>query len=1073
MAKPNFLAINNGPDIEYTLDMELDKRGVMWISSSNGIFIYDGYRYKQMDYLDSQGEVFPNEYVKAISKGNDNDLWLGTLTRGLVHVDVDKQSYRFISHKPEKPNGLSSNRVNDILKHDNKGLWIGTKEGLNYYDFKREEFKHYSLADSDSNHIGHLARLGADKILLSTSNGLHTFDTKEQTFQKVFSQGDKLKGKRIRVAVPDEEGKIWIGTFYSGAYLLHPNGNLQALGNYERVVSLAKVGNEIWLATSTNGIAVFDKSSGDFKVEYQADRYSPTGIDSNYISHLYVDNSNTVWIGSWGSKIWLSPPSRNFSRAIAYSPSSKATHTTQDISGTIVFDNGDFWLSRRSEGIEVFNYETGYKYSIQQGDDRLPLASNKIHRILKDNSNNIWIDNLDKGLYRFSPKTNQPTKTPNWSAQQCRLQDKPEQDIYLNAMFQLPSGNMLFLAQSGLYILNDPNNKNCTLQRIESYQSYMPASAVVIDEQCSLIVEYSGFHLFDNERNISSKLKVISKGISQRNLPNFTGGNIMANGDIYLSSNQHIFKVNSLDTEKIEIELLYDMGKQPWIYHLDRFGNLWGNSVYKPAKSEAIKPLGMADGFIPGMERSIALAEISPDTLLMSFRQGLKLIKTANFKPWTNEPAMIISQTSVDGTVTKDPGHDLTLQAEQRDFSIEFAALAYLGPKLIQYRYWLEGYSDTWTYVNANERKANFTNLPPGDYVFRLQSSNRVGDWSRKELNYNIKVLPAWYQTKLFYTLVAIGLILLAYLIHIWRSRIYRKRQSILKSLVKERTKKLESSLNELKEAQGKLILAEKQASLGRLVNGMAHELNTPLGVATMAQSIIIKNSEELFNAFGINEIDDPQVSGRVKKIEESQNLLNGNLARLNNLVGSFKEVSKDKEDFTACQFNILDIADSVVSKHQDKINEKQIAISLLPRNEVFIHSFPDLIHQIFDELISNTLDHAFSATDSEQNRTISIKILGESCDEPQESSWFKILVEDNGSGVDESLADKIFDPFIAKEPSHTGLGLHILANRVAQFLEGSISFTQVSSGGSLFTVTLKETGNRESKKRLRKNGVK
>lgn len=262
-----------------------------------------------------------------------------------------------------------------------------------------------------------------------------------------------------------------------------------------------------------------------------------------------------------------------------------------------------------------------------------------------------------------------------------------------------------------------------------------------------------------------------------------------------------------------------------------------------------------------------------------------------------------------------------------------------------------------------------------------------------------------------------------------------------LERLVQERTTKLEATMKELMEQ-------ERLASLGSLVTGVAHEVNTPLGVAVSAGSYLSRSIDELIAEFKENRLTKRSMEEFVQAIEESVEIINGNLKKASELITSFKHISVIKDSEQESDFNIYELIQSILLalKHE----YKEIACEFLidcPKDLVLV-GYQNAYSQILTHLMMNSIIHGFK---NKKTGTIGITV------EKQDEHGLKITYMDNGVGISEEDIKYVFDPFFTSNRTRggSGLGLNIVYNLVTGRLDGKISCQSKQGEGTQFVMEL------------------
>ncbi len=269
-----------------------------------------------------------------------------------------------------------------------------------------------------------------------------------------------------------------------------------------------------------------------------------------------------------------------------------------------------------------------------------------------------------------------------------------------------------------------------------------------------------------------------------------------------------------------------------------------------------------------------------------------------------------------------------------------------------------------------------------------------------------------------------------------------------LEQHVKERTIELETTLRTLEAAQDKLVESEKMAALGNLVAGVAHEVNTPLGIALTSVSNCIDELRSVYRAFENDNLTEQGFKDFNEVCLEGLTLAETSLMRAANLIKDFKRTSADQTSLEVETIVMDEYIPRVCNPLKPMLRKQRISLSLDITPGLTVTTCPGIIAQLLTNLISNAERHAFE--DEENNRSNEVTVTCKPSDK-----GVVISVRDNGKGIPKTLHKKVFEPFYttAREKGGTGLGLNILYNLVLQKLDGEIELTSEPNIGT--TVSL------------------
>jgi len=266
-----------------------------------------------------------------------------------------------------------------------------------------------------------------------------------------------------------------------------------------------------------------------------------------------------------------------------------------------------------------------------------------------------------------------------------------------------------------------------------------------------------------------------------------------------------------------------------------------------------------------------------------------------------------------------------------------------------------------------------------------------------------------------------------------------------LEESIKERTIELENSINILTETQKKLVESEKMASLGGLVAGIAHEINTPIGIGVTAASHLASESQKIEELLSNETLTSNNLKMYLNSAVISSELILSNLRRADNLIHSFKQVAVDQTSEEIRQFNIYNYVNEILKSLQHKLKKSQITVSLNCIDNLIIESSPSSLSQIITNLVFNAITHGYEL---KNNGEIFINIS-------EEKNMITLKVQDSGCGIERKNLTKLFDPFFTTKRGQggSGLGLNIVYNLVSQSLKGTIECESKLGSGTTFII--------------------
>jgi signal transduction histidine kinase len=291
-----------------------------------------------------------------------------------------------------------------------------------------------------------------------------------------------------------------------------------------------------------------------------------------------------------------------------------------------------------------------------------------------------------------------------------------------------------------------------------------------------------------------------------------------------------------------------------------------------------------------------------------------------------------------------------------------------------------------------------------------------------------------------------------------WREALAAKRALRLQALVDLRTGELvqarddaEAALQELRGTQGKLVEAEKMASLGQMVAGVAHELNTPLGNALVVSSTLHEQALGITRAVDEGRLKRSDLDGFLRVLGEGSQLVVRSIGRAHELVSSFKQVAVDRSGSKRRRFDLGTVVREALEMEAPVLRHARFRVAVDVPDGIAMDSYPGAISQIVGNMVNNAAMHAFD-DDAEGTLRIEAVRFGKA-----EGTEVVLSFADDGRGMDEAVRRKVFEPFFTTKMGRggTGLGLNIVYNLVGQLLAGSISVESRPGEGTRFELRL------------------
>jgi signal transduction histidine kinase len=484
----------------------------------------------------------------------------------------------------------------------------------------------------------------------------------------------------------------------------------------------------------------------------------------------------------------------------------------------------------------------------------------------------------------------------------------------------------------------------------------------------------------------------------------------------------------------------------------DAGGSLWistnrGISNFNPG-TETFKNYDVHDSLQSNEFNSNAYHQSRSGEMYFGGVNGVNAFYPENIRVNPYIPPVVITQVAkYDEVIKSDISESTNIELSYKDkyLRFEFVSLDFRNSRKNQYAYMLEGFDTSWIHSNAR-RYVSYTNLDPGQYTFRAKGSSSDGIWNERGVSIELVVTPPFWELWWFRLAIAMLVCGAALGWHNLRIRHIRDLNKTLESKVAERTSEIQKTMQKLKDTQIQLVQSEKMASLGTLAAGVAHEVNSPMGVVESAADVskrcISKITDIIGKSSKLDEIkQDPGFRKAVELMYQNNSLIISASQAVSKIVQSLRNFARlDESDI---KFDDIHIGiDNTLILLRSRIKDR-IQIVREYGNLPLVCCSHSQMNQVFMNLLSNAIE----SIDNQGVITISTSTVDQQV---------VIAIKDDGKGIPPDQIDKIFNPgFTTKGVGvGTGLGLSICYNIIEKH-KGVLQVNSELGQGTEFTITI------------------
>ena len=1019
----NHLTTDDGLSQFSVNSLYVDENGILWIGTREGLNRYNG----------------DDIQTYKLQKNNPNSLFCNTVSRitgnhnGKIYLLCTEGVAEF-NLATQKFTTLIQGNINSIYYND--GLFIGKKNEIYRYNEETGNFDlYYQLPDRNLEIV--CIHINKDVLWLgTTTNGVYCLNIDKKELTHPIQKGN------ITSFYQDSESELWIGSWEEGLFRVKADGTIENFkynakdphslsSNFVRACCEDNLGN-IWIGTF-NGLNRYNKITGLFQ-NHTANDTQADGLTHSSIWCIVKDNQGTLWLGTYfGGVNYFNPEYEIYTR-YSYSSNEKKGLSNPVVGRTIEDKNGNLWIGTEGGGLNYYNRRTReFKwYRPQEG--RNSISHNNVKALYYDADKEIiWIGTHLGGLNKLDIRSGHFTH--------YRMEGNNPQSLPSDIIRDItPYKDLLIIAtQNGVCLFN-PANGQCRQLFKDSKEgkSIKMVADVVFDSEGTLWIAATGEGVFSYRFDTRKLTNYRHDAANPNSLSNNNVNNITqdSKGNLWFStsgSGLDLYRPETNDFENFDkgknglaSDCIYETQESPTSGKLLLITNE-GFSIFD-YRNKDFNNYSAENGFPLTAVNENALCVTRDGEIFLGGVQGMISFHEMELNFTPKPYKIILSRLIVNGQeihVGDETGilqrslchtEEITLDADQTMFSIEFATSNYIPANKDDIIYKLEGFSNEWTSTRGLHT-ITYTNLNAGTYKLLIKPEGKDESLC-PQVPLIIHVLPPYYKTTLAYFIYFIitGVVL-------WYSvRAYKSRIKLRESLKYEQ-----------KHIQD--VEALNQSKL-RFFTNISHEFRTPL-------TLIVAQVETLLQLQNFT----PAIYNKILGIYK-------NSIQLRELITELLDFRKQEQGHMKIKVGPHNIVNFLYENYLlflEYASAKQINFNFdKGTDELEVWYDQKQMQKVINNLLSNAIKH----TEAEDTITLSVK---------KEENNVVIRVKDTGSGIDAKEIDKIFDRFYQIDPinstdagkSGTGIGL-ALTKGIVELHHGTIRVESELGKGTSFIVTLR-----------------
>ncbi|QDK82220.1 response regulator [Spirosoma sp. KCTC 42546] len=999
-----------------------DREGFMWFGTNEGLNKYDGHTFTvwQPD-PGNPTHSFQNSHITGLCEDRSNRLW--AITEGGGLYELNKQSGLVTPHLIQASKAHRWNNQLSIYEDRQGVLWISTFAGLARYEPEKRSFTLYPAPQLEVP-VKTVFEDRQHRFWVATNRGLYLFDRATGRFTPIpFRTMNDAQPAFISVYL-DAQDVLWLGTATAGYSLfkldlrrqpwqLVPYNPGNQLNSFVFLNSIHQDAQGIVWVGTTSGLQAIDPGS-EKVFTYRPDPGISKGISSNNAQAVYHDRAGTLWVGTDNGIDRQAITTKPFKTYQVIPNKGQANLPENRVNAVLQDNHGQLWLSNLSTVYRMASGKSFFESIPPKTLGSIGQHKNYPCAFLSNGSAGIWIATTD-GLYAFDQASGRYTSYPS---------EVPAQFVE-----RAPTGDLWIGGEGGVASFN-PHTHQYTYYKYEQSDSsklpdrYVHGLLTSRTGDVWILVEHQGILQLNPKTGQTIHYKAGLQG-------QLTSNDVQAiyedkDGIIWIGT--HLGGLNKFDHKT---GLFTTITKQHGIrgnsvvgITSDNAGAIWistdkGLSKIDP-RTNAVRNYELYTGLPSNDFLQNAVCRHN-NQLFFGSLNGIVQFNPDSIRDDTRPFPVYITALKVLDKPQPVSNGEITLKHDENFLSFEFAALAYALPEQNQYAYQLIGVDKNWV-QNGNRYVANYTNLSPGSYTFRVKAANSDGIWNTKGASIRLVIRPPWWATWWAYSfyalLAAVGI---RSYFRFYTNRI-RQRQEL--------------ELNRREAEQLKVVDELKT----RFFSNITHELRTPL-------SLILTPVEKLLQG---NRLDN--------STSQTLALVQRNANQLLRLINQLLDLSKLEANSMPVSFmrgEVSEFVSQLVDSFRPAAEQKGITLQYtadeLPPEQLFD---ADKWEKILTNLLSNALKFTGAGG------TIQVTLKPDASVTIPETPRVLISVKDSGIGISSDNLPHIFNRFYQVDYSSTrhyegtGIGLS-LVKELVDLVGGAIYVDSQPGVGTTFSVTL------------------